>query len=215
MSRKILLIGIIINFLFFSCDDFHRKKYSNGSIVIEFNEVKNSFPDTLVDHFPEKIELPAEYTYGSGGEGRNIRLQLKLQYEETEIDSIRSYFRESSVAKYDADDSCLLIVNRFLRYTEWGFRNSFKEGMERPSNCYDKYLPVPNFWKVEGEMSSINSRLSSDYVIYVFEAKQGVFSKDIDKKSRMYMPEEWINGYSKGVAINEIDGNVIYWTIIW
>lgn len=209
-SVQLLLILLFV----LSCNN-HKRGSQLASFNKDFNEAKQSFPDSLVDHFPKTIALPAHYGHDLGSDDMNISLQLNLQLDGVDVDSIESSLKARALANYRADDSCLLVVNRFVRSTEWGLNNTYKKSMDRPENCRDSYFPIPNFWSNEVNSSETVSRLPSEYEIYVLGAKAGVFSNDLNRKWGRYMPESWRDGYSKGVAINKSDGTVIYWTTIW
>lgn len=210
-----LLFVFLLKITCFSCEAPQKRKDLGLSFKSEFAEAKTDFPDSLVDHFPRKIAFPANYINELGSDERNVSLQLNLEYSNPEIDSIENYLLENSIAKYSAGDSCLLVVNRFVRRTEWGVNNSYKSSMERPASCRNDYLPVLNFWRNEVETSETSSRLPLDYTIYVIKAQPGIFWENLSSKSGRYMPKYWKNGYSKGVAVNESGGTVIYWTAIW
>ncbi len=181
-----------------------------------FLEIKKSYPDTLVSHFPKDLFLMSGYVYESGEDAGNVRLQLNLELDSEAINTLSEALNGSSIAKYQADDSCLLIVNRFLRLTEWGFKNTFQSAKSRPINCSGYYLPVPNFWQnINAKNGQMSNRLPKDYTIYVLEANASRVTDSADRNVGEYLPEEWKEGYSKGVAINRSDGSAIYWFIAW
>lgn len=181
-----------------------------------FLEIKKSYPDTLVSHFPEDLFLMTGYIHESGEDAGNIRLQLNLKLDREAIDTLNDALNRTSIAKYQADDSCLLIVNRFLRLTNWGFKNTFQSARSRPANCSGYYLPVPNFWQdIDTKNKRMSSRLPKDYTIYVLEANASKITDSADKNIGRYLPEEWKEGYSKGVAINRSNGSALYWFIAW
>ena len=51
--------------------------------------------------------------------------------------------------------------------------------------------------------------------MYVLESEKGIFMIPEKLPNGVYTPKGWEHGYSKGVAINNETGAVIYWADIW
>jgi hypothetical protein len=78
------------------------------------------------------------------------------------------------------------------------------------------YLPVPNFIEYKsGNKLKFNSFLPKGFSIFVLESQNIKKFAKYDLSFNPQMPSNWKNGYSKGIAINEKEGTVIYWGIIW
>ncbi|WP_162056185.1 hypothetical protein [Pontibacter pamirensis] len=212
--RKFAILLCLAAAMTFSCDN-HRKHSISYSSLIEIDEAKESFPDSLVDHFPKRITYPEAYVHEHGSDERNISLQLNLKFSQSEIDSIDSFYKERSKKDYNSEDSCLLIVNRFVRRTQYGVNNTYKASMDRPADCGMDYLPIINFWSNSISTTETRSRLPNGFKIFVLDSEAGIFSNHLNETSGRYMPDEWKHGYSKGVAINKEKESVIYWIAVW
>lgn len=213
MQKLILLMLVIQSVLAISCetrvgryDSFQRK----------LDEVKSTFPDSLLSHFPVQMEYPANYTHSEDDEKTNKSLLLEQEYDNEELGKLQKHWRQKSRAIYGASDSCLFVVNRFARTTSKGdLFNQYSSSMDRPSICSDGYLPVPNFWQFSNSTLNTPSRLPVGFTIYVVDAEKGDIGDEIKQGWKRYLPDEWKNGYTKGVAVNEKENKVIYWAAMW
>lgn len=135
------------------------------------------------------------------------------------FDSTLTSLNQHNVAKYDSGDSCLLVVDRHLNATNWwkfdkkAFR--YKQFEYRVKQCYDRKLPVPNFYREEFRETDNNSTGLLEYTLYVLDAQVGLFMKSDKLPNPIYTPPGWPHGYSKGVALNHSTKEVIYWADIW
>lgn len=79
-------------------------------------------------------------------------------------------------------------------------------------------MVVPYFDKLLRSNKTIEFTQSGNlknYDLYIIEAKKGKFLAENNLSFGYGLPEEWRNGYTRGVAVNEDKGIVIYWLEIW
>ena len=198
----------------------------NHSIMDEsesrYQEYKRGFEKEFVDHFPAKRVLSATSTssYSSKDEKKNDIGLLLYQYDvkPKEVDEVNDKFRKIAIAQYKSSDSCLLIVNRFESRQTNESREILKIDDKSLVNreCYSSKYPVPNFVNYRQYNENRSLRLDDTFVIYVLESKKVVsWEKEFGMKANPQMPDNWKNGYSKGVAVSKEQQIVIYWTVIW
>lgn len=213
MQKLILLLLIIQGIFFLSCDRYVGRY---DSFKIDLDTAKSHFPKELIEHFPDRMTLPAGYIQGFESDENNVSLILEQEYEDNILDTIQDYFQYRALAVYPADESCLFVVNRFAHNSSKGVMyNRYNSEMERPASCSDDYLPVPNFWEKTKATLTTPSRLPKDFTIYVLEANKATIGKELNSRWERWMPDDWKNGYSKGIAINKNSKEVLYWTIMW
>ncbi|MBK8953345.1 MAG: hypothetical protein IPM85_14830 [Chitinophagaceae bacterium] len=125
-------------------------------------------------------------------------------------------FMEGSIADYKPNDNCLLVINRFVNKENfYDIKLSEKDSGYLERNCYSNKLPIPNFWHTPYTTNSTDCKLPLDFVIYVLESQKGkYFSEDLLTDGK-FMPLQWRNGFSRGVAISKNRGLIIYWLAIW
>lgn len=206
----------IVTFLMTSlmaCSQNTKQRSLGKEFVDEYLDRKMKFPQEYVSHFPSQIEFPANYVFQEGSENNNPGLFLDQKNDN--LDSLRSYLTRKAVAKYSAADSCLVVVNRYLRIDDYGIANDYRSRMARSKLCEENYFPVANFWSRNAKKFETSCRLSRDYDLYVLDAKPGIYLDDLHRNSGRWMPEDWKHGYSKGIAVSQNEKSVIYWLVIW
>lgn len=186
-----------------------------------YQKYKKNFEKKFIDHFPAKsTHSGASSDAFSSMEQKKNNFSLMLyQYgvEAEELDKLNDKFRKSAIAKYNTSDSCLLIVNRFETIeTDENQKIPFVNNSLLNMECYSNKYPIPNFVNYEKYNKDRALRLDDTFAIYVIDSKKveswkGEFNMGPD----VQMPDNWANGYSKGVAISKKNQTVIYWTVIW
>lgn len=217
MIRKYSLMIMLFSMLFFTgCSQTQK----SSDFALDYEGCKNNFNKELIDHFPEKMDNSdhSAYTCKTNVKKSNFGLLLYEYGVDLErIKLIENSAKARAISKYNSLDSCLLIVNRFE--TKETLENNVspeilnKQLLNR--GCYEGKFPVPNF--VDYEKYNINSetKLDNGFDLYVIEAKPNYNFGHNELESNSQMPENWKNGYTKGVAINKEKNIVIYWGIIW
>lgn len=218
MNRNVYL-WIVLLYLAFSCNVNKEEEEKNDSanfekIYVAYQQYKSFFDSSFIDHFPQKINgKQVTLIVDTNALSDHPRLMVYTKIMELSLDTLL----ERVVASYQADDSCLLVVNRFTVRENWHLRSkhNYVDKSLISKECYKDKYPIPNFWDSDYVTLDTETRLPKDFTIYVLEAKSGEFWDENHRTNGRYMPEEWKNGYSKGVAISEKRNTIIYWFIIW
>lgn len=75
---------------------------------------------------------------------------------------------------------------------------------------------IPNFDKVTESEENIGNESNNDYHIYIINAKPGNYAYASEElKGKPYLPMDWEHGFSRGIGIDTINQNIIFWLIIW
>jgi hypothetical protein len=213
MIMKLMISTLILcTLLCFSCKGQTLNNFSNDNGYLED---KNAFDTDFTNHFPNKIECDSTTRTSNLAPEINKVGFLLYEYdvEQNKFDIINAMAKKKSLAKYDAKDSCLLIVHRFE--TDEPFDNEpILDSSLLDKTCYGDKYPIPNFLSYAPK-SKNTVILDDSFIVYVFEAKNKTNSKKFKMKTFLQMPKAWSNGYSKGMAISEKNRNVIYWSIMW
>lgn len=205
---------IFIAFIFlFTCGCFNQKVNQSDYAIFLSNS-----DSTLVSHFPKEIHTDFYNMVRRTDKNKNdIGFLVYLYHVSIDFDSLIRQMNQISIAKYDSGDSCLLIVNRFE--TDSSDFKSQKAIITDSSlidkECYQGLYPIPNFIDYETSSPHSGIKLPKGYKIYLLEGKSRIPDKKYKLKENPQMPDNWKNGYSKGVAINKDEKTVIYWGIIW
>jgi hypothetical protein len=199
------------------CNDSKRQK--KGQFIIQqidkkYQERKAFFNKEFVNHFPERLDSNyITFTDGVSPEVGPLTLRLINNIDKSQ--NIKELIN-GAISKYAANDSCLLVINRFAtrdRFYKIELSNTERELINR--DCYKGKFPIPNFWDSRIISDSTECRLPLDFIIYVLDAKAGRFVSPDLLTDGSFMPEAWKNGFSKGIAVSEKRKIVIYWVDIW
>jgi len=208
-------IAILFIIFIFGCKN-------NSNSLIETNHIYQEhlslFDTNFINHFPLKIKShPMTIWSDTNAVSDHVRIMLEIEFDKSDYDSLIYDFESNKVAVYRANDTCLLIVNRFTQKENWHLRSKHKYVDRNLINkdCYKYNYPIPNFWDSQYLTFDTETRLPADFLIYVLEAKKGKFWDSNHITNGQYMPEFWKNGYSKGVTISKKRKKLIYWFIIW
>ncbi len=219
MTKNLLTLTILL--LSISCTITTTKKEREKSIR-EFKERIKKYDPSFVDHFPSNlntndnisfIERSAQ-TFGE----TSIFLSL-YDADSMVVSKLKDKLTRNAIANYHPNDSSLLVLNRF---TDTKNLLSIRSARKSPemiwlidSVDYKNKYPVPNFFFSRYSTPKTISRLPADFRLYVIDAKPGRFWENKYLSNGKFMPEKWKNGYSKGIAIDQTDRNIIYWFAIW
>ena len=187
-------------------NEVHKSKLNLG------NSLK-SFDPGLVNHFPKINSFSlAGYHFAFPKPSLNTHLGASLiaRYNITErVDSIFSNYSKNSIRSCFHEDSCNLILP-IVHYSNHTIENPILEP------CDFNYLPIPNFKRIlsDIELDSLNY-LPDDFILYVLDAKPGMFLENGLLFKDKVMPVGWEHGYTKGVAISSIRNIAIFWLVLW
>ena len=219
MKKTLIIIGLC--FFFAGCNQNEKEKdymeWRLGEASKSYKEDLNKLeiPAKLLSHFPAEItKLPIMLRI-PGAEISNeiIRTVLyEFDVERSKIDSIVAILESKKVQNYLPSDSNLIVIKqKVLRKEDYK-----KVEVIHPIPFFETYSfsHPEDVVKTEDIYSETSkSGLSKDFKIYVLESEKGKYWKGLEPAN--YMPKEWENGYSKGIAINEKNKTIIYWVVIW
>ena len=204
----------------FSCTN----RIANGpesALMNDWNKrykyVLDFFPDSLVHHFPTKLDT-TNITFNEALGASDLSGNLELIVINNLNKDSTLNFEQNIVGSYNAGDSCLFVLNEYINMDNYGDVNSLNEHQKLPYNnkvCNDSLYPIPNFWHNDYTTDSTLCKLPDDFVIYVIDSKPGKF---IDKEllnTRNIAPAKWKNGLSRGYAVSTERNVIIYWLIVW
>lgn len=217
MRYCVLIILLVIHT---GCNS-NRNKLVNDKILSDLNakysEAKAFFGKDFVNHFPKNISKDnITFNEGFSPELGNLELILIDHLVNNSSTSIIAEFKKKSIAIYEANDSCLLIVNRFAtRDNYYNIELSAADKLMINNKCSSDHYPVPNFWHNDFTTEKTQCKLPSDFRLFVLEAKSGKYFDEDKLTDGRFMPRKWKNGYSKGVAISQVRNVIIYWLVIW
>lgn len=209
MMRKILII--IFAFVYVGCVNAPKQNY-----IADFSKAKAGFNDSLFAHFPSSIN--GEYYIQSTNPdavrySNRCGVTLVVRQDSVSVNKLIKTIKDSSVI-VKSEDKKLIFVNGF--WSEGGgaiFIKYYKKKYDI-SSC----VVIPYFDKLLSSKIKIESTQSGNlknYDIYIIEAKKGKFLAENNLSFGYGLPEEWRNGYTRGIAINEDKGVVIYWLEMW
>lgn len=213
--------SIIIFTFFLSFNSCNNKKAISNNLdnnQDSYLEYKKEFDSTLVNHFPNKIEyVESLKILNTNSEKNDVGLFL-IEYKvpKDSIELLEKKISKDLKYKYDNREKCKFIVNRFeTKRTKDSLEIVNIEDMSKVNDpCYKNRLPIPNFidFSIQTNTDFWNNE---NFDVYVLDAKSGSYFEKFKLEPNPQMPDDWKNGYSKGIAIDNQKGTVIYWSIIW
>ncbi|NPA43650.1 MAG: hypothetical protein GXO27_06465 [Chlorobi bacterium] len=197
-----ILISLLINL-----------EYGNEEIPASIHDKLSNFPSKVRNHFKNLSNnyyyLPVFNDYAH--DVTNILVAYRL--DSLDYHEIKDSIEKISLAKYHASDSCVLVVNMYSNENNYFSSYKTKDTGYLKKKCLKNKLPIPNFWAMDYKTQNL-PRLPEEFNIYVFEASDKPLGKKYISKN-VYMPDYWQHGYSRGVALNDKTGEIIYWFVLW
>jgi hypothetical protein len=215
MKKIIIYFSYIFLFPFISCSQ--EPKTFTEQRNNTYKKYRKNFNEDFINQFPNEIAYPINSIISYRDVDHNNVGFFLFEYEinKDEIIKIKLEIGSKYQASYNPKDSCLLIVNRFNYIDSTNFIKTKKiDNALLNRACYKGKYPIPNFLEYKGSEGQ-TMKLSENYIIYVLEAKPEEYDDRYKMKINKQMPKEWEHGYSKGIALNEKDKEVIYWSIMW
>ncbi len=204
----LLLISILVG----CSDKRHVLMKSNDS----YTQYKKMFSDSLLNHFPKEIEHIQNGMVATTNEKKNdIGLLLfESGLKDNEIDSLEKEINSVAIAVYDSKKECLLIVNRYETQETYESYQTviIPDSVSVEKDCYKGLYPIPNFKRFSYTNSEFNLKKAK---IYVLEAKPQKVEGKFKLNPNNQMPNQWKNGYSRGIAIDKEEKTIIYWLVEW
>lgn len=219
INKGIVYLALLMNVGCIEVIDNHTKSdFSTGIDLVKENEAYKKelklFKDYMLSSFPKVLDTNyIKYTVSRSPKAGLVRLDVIYKYSPC----LDIYKDGAFIAKYRSNDTCLLIANRFASLNNYSFNIKLSHGDSLKINqlCYEGKYPIPNFWHNDYTTNKTECKLPEDFNIYVEDAKPGNYLVSDLLTDGRYMPDKWKNGYSKGIAISEERGIIIYWVIVW
>jgi hypothetical protein len=214
--QYVVLVTIAIT----SCAQDKKKSITHGNVYSDLQSKYESAIDFFgaenTTHFPETPDF-TRYNFTESFSPIMGNLELVLWSKESaNITEDLQELTNSAIAYYSASDTCLIIVNRFINQEDLHNAKPTLEELKLINrDCYMQKVPILNFWHNDYTTDDNRCRLPADFEIYVLDARSGPQIKKELLTDGQYMPTEWKNGMSKGIALSEKRGVVIYWVTIW
>lgn len=198
-----IITGLLILTLFLaSC---HRKEKDKlEEILINYlyalspfdAELKNHFPfDLYNDEIKDLSFLTPNSVINGGFSYALLRIHPdSIDFRKTLSDIINSGYKEVLL-----DDNTIIL----------------------PDSCdhslVEDPLFIPDFKEViETENMGSQERSFWNYRIYLIDSEKGNYTNskgEIERKP--YLPKNWEHGYSRGIGIDSVNKDIIYWLLIW
>ena len=190
---------IIIVLFFASCLDANQK--SEKEILSKFMDGRKALGLSLTDHFPSELrdikKLSIGFPAGAYGTGMASMIYAH-QVDSSEFSKTYQKLNLNKIRSYQPTDSLLIIIGDTLDYSK-----------------KEDGIPIPNFQSYEDNFGPNSKYLSENNEIYVLESKPGKFMEEEYLTSNNNLPAKWKNGFSRGIAINEKQRELVYWTCVW
>ena len=168
------------------------EKYVDGKRALTYK---------LTDHFPGELkadkQLSISYPAGAYAHGM-ANMIFSHKVDSTDFDSVLGKLELNKIKAYQPTDSIFIVIGDSLDYSK------------KISG-----IPIPSFQSYEGDFGLNSKYLMDNHEIYVLEYKPGRYMDKEYLTSKNKLPEKWKNGFSRGMAINESERKVIYWTCVW
>lgn len=186
----------------------------------DYTAAKKLFESKFIGHFPKALPEVSTFSISEDKVISHPGIWVKSKFEKEVLDSIQREVDAIAIAKYKSSDTCLMLIDKHLNKTNWlSFekeQRKYPEVVAAYSNCTNGKMPIPKFWREGWSETIVNPvNLSSDYNLYVLDAKSGRFWDAAKLPNGKFTPEGWGHGYSKGVAINLSTSTIIFWFDIW
>tara|TARA_R110002167_G_C12412589_1_gene628078 strand:+ start:80 stop:670 length:591 start_codon:yes stop_codon:yes gene_type:complete len=195
--RYILCLFIIIGLS--SCKD---KAYEYEKEFLEkYVDGKRALSYELTDHFPSHLkadkQLSISYPAGAYANGM-ANMIFSHKVDSTDFNTVTRKLKLSKIKTYQPTDSIFIIIGDSLDYSK------------KISG-----IPIPSFQSYERDFGLNSKYLTDNHNLYVLEYKPGQYMDKEYLTSKNKLPEKWKNGFSRGIAINESQRELIYWTCVW
>lgn len=173
------------------------------------------FPDSLLEHFPEGAN--SQFRIVSIFPERcplynRCGITLIMEQDAEIIIELKKAYGLNEFNKISFNGDCNLVVNKYDSIADCEIY------LDSLVLCSDRLKPTPNFPRI---LNKSKTRITPSVIdinqfdIYIIEAIPGLFLDKENLSNGQCMPSDWKNGFSRGVAINETNNNVIYWLEIW
>jgi hypothetical protein len=196
MIKYIYLIFILT---LLSCSNI--KNQREKEFLKSYAETLNEFNTDLTDHFPNTLNSFRQFNiaYPAGAHEIGMaNLIFSHHVDTTEFNTVIRKLNLNKIEAYKPTDSIFIIIGDSLDYTK-----------------KINGIPIPSFESYERDFGLNSKYLTEFHKIYVLESKPGEFMNKEYLTSSKNLPEKWKNGFSRGIATNEKENELIYWLCVW
>ena len=162
-----------------------------------------------INHFPKKNNglLSRHTVYPSEQIQNNIGVWHIGRYSlDSQSDFVAKSIQNRFFVTYK--DECVLILpSRSL------IDSKVDEPKKNKCNITAEFIPLPSIFNNLDRFNATSK--IENYLIYPLEIDQGRFIHKNNLLNSDNLPLEWGHGISKGVAIDSINMEVVFWTEIW
>ena len=199
--RNITRVSVLLTTcLLSSCSLNNSNKYKDYMGI-----ALTQFEDSLFSHFPDKIEGAYTLKFISAEkckEKGHCCVFLLANLPSDQISQKRDELIKQGHVIRTFSDSSNIIIN-----------------IETP-NKLKRYetVPIPNLPKIFNNSELLIKQEKIDIMnfdIFVLDAKPGIFVEKELLSETKNLPEDWKNGYNKGIAINSSESQILFWFEIW
>ena len=194
------------NYLYFilliiitSCSN--NKNETEKRFLLNYSKGLNEFNPELTDHFPNTLKSERQLTIGypAGAYGIGMaNLIFSHEVDSTEFNTVIRKLELNKIKSYKPTDSIFIIIGDTLNYAN-----------------KETGIPIPNFDSYERDFGLNSKYLTEHHKIYVLESKSGKFMNKEYLTKNNNLPENWKNGFSRGIATNEKENELIFWLCVW
>jgi len=187
------------DFVHESKDDFDERQKKD--FIQSYLQAIKEYPIDLIDHFPRELKKRESLSAITPADAYAYNMALLLLWidaDSSEITDLKKRLKKANALTFIPNDTSLIIVGDTIDYS-------------KKSNG----IPIPSFYSYEKDFGLNSTRLDNEFIIYILESKSGEYMKKEYLTTANKFPSHWKNGFSRGIAINEEERKILYWTTIW
>lgn len=199
-----IVLFLLVNLFLIQADCFSQYYKPTEQNKRSYREIINLYPQSLVSHFPKKMEKVGLFEMLFPRGKYLSYMHLAIYYEDETIELLKKDIASKAKGIYHFQDPCLILP---YDYTEFEIIKS-----DSIRNLpFVEMLPLPHFRNWE---SKLPPDFYQEAVIYLLNAEKGRFLPD-EHLSRfgVGLPEDWVHGYTKGLVFWR--NYVLYWLEVW
>jgi len=200
--NKVIKALLILIFIIVSCQNKERDKIKET--LTNYLNALSPFDAEIKDHFPfdlynDEIRDLFFLTPNSAVSGHNAYAILRVHPDAIDYSNIVMSIQDHGYNKIVFDERTIILPD------------------SSDHSLINDPIIIPDLCELLGgqENDPHNSK-SCFSKMYLIDSGKGNYTNSSKKlRSKPYLPEEWEHGYSRGIAIDTVEHDVIYWLMIW
>ena len=155
----------------------------------------NEFGPDLTDHFPSSLISPRQFSviYPAGAIDNGMAFFIYTQQvDSSEFRSTIAKLNSNNIQALNPKDSAFIIIGDSLEYRH---KTSF-QSYERDFGLNNKYL-------------------TENHTLYILESREGIYMDHDYLPTNRSLPKKWKHGFTRGLATNKKQNELIYWLCVW